>query len=91
MLFRSPHTAHQNGTLAFRLVTSSLARLIHQTGPLFAPSANPAGMSPAKNITEAIKYFGDVVSVYVDGGEVTTAVASRIIKLQDDDIVTIRA
>lgn len=85
-----PHTAHQNGTLAFRLVTGSLAQLIRQTSPLFAPSANPAGMSPAKNITEAIKYFGDMVSVYVDGGEVTSAVASRIIKLQDDDIVTIR-
>ena len=48
-------------------------------------------MPPAKNITEAINYFGDMVSVYVDGGEVTTAVASRIIKLQAGDIVTIRA
>lgn len=48
-------------------------------------------MPPANNITEAIKYFGDMVSVYVDSGEVTTAVASRIIKLQDDNIVTIRA
>lgn len=86
-----PHAAHQNGTLAFRLVTSNLAHLIRQTGPLLAPSANPAGMPPANNITEAISYFGDMVSVYVDGGEVTTAVASRIIKLQDGDIVTIRA
>ena len=84
------HTTHQNGTLAFRLVTGNLARLIHQTGPLLAPSANPAGMPPAKNITEAIKYFGDMVSVYIDGGEVTSTVASRIIKLQADDIVTIR-
>lgn len=58
---------------------------------MLAPSANPAGMPPAKNITEAINYFGDMVSVYVDGGEVTTAVASRIIKLQAGDIVTIRA
>ena len=86
-----PHTAHQNGTLAFRLVTGNLARLINQTGPLLAPSANPAGMPPAKNITEAINYFGDMVSVYVDGGEVTSSVASRIIKLQTGDIVTIRA
>ena len=86
-----PHAAHQNGTLAFRLVTGNLAPLIRQTGPLLAPSANPAGMPPANNITEAIKYFGDMVSVYVDSGEVTTAVASRIIKLQDDNIVTIRA
>ena len=86
-----PHTAHQSGTLAFRLVTGNLAPLIRQTGPLLAPSANPAGMPPANNITEAIKYFGDMVSVYVDSGEVTTAVASRIIKLQAGDIVTIRA
>lgn len=85
------HTTHQNGTLAFRLVTGNLAHLIHQTGPILAPSANPAGMPPAKNITEAINYFGDMVSVYVDGGEVTSSVASRIIKLQADDIVTIRA
>ena len=85
------HTTHQNGTLAFRLVTGSLAQLIRQTGPLLAPSANPAGMPPANNITEAIKYFGDMVSVYVDGGEVTSSVASRIIKLQAGNIVTIRA
>lgn len=85
------HTTHQNGTLAFRLVTGNLAGLIHQTGPILAPSANPAGMPPAKNITEAINYFGGMVSVYVDGGEVTSLVASRIIKLQADDIVTIRA
>ena len=76
---------------AFLHTTHHLARLINQTGPLLAPSANPAGMPPAKNITEAINYFGDMVSVYVDGGEVTTAVASRIIKLQAGDIVTIRA
>jgi len=37
--------------------------------PLFAPSANPQGKTPTKNIEEAISYFGSSVPLYVDGDE----------------------
>lgn len=85
------HLPHQDGTLAFRAVpTGELASLVQQTGPLLAPSANPADQPPAKNIAEAIDYFGDAVSVYVDGGEVTAAQPSRIIRFDGGDVVTLR-
>lgn len=85
------HLPHQAGTLAFRAVpTGELASLIQQTGPLLAPSANPADQPPAKNIAEAIDYFGDAVSVYVDSGEVTAAQPSRIIRFDGNDVVIVR-
>ena len=47
-------------SLAFRLPKDKwLREFIKKTGPLAAPSANPAGLSPARNIKEAREYFGD--------------------------------
>jgi L-threonylcarbamoyladenylate synthase len=76
-------------TLAFRIPTNEdLRKLLFQTGPLVAPSANPEGLSPAKNIDEAKKYFGDYVDLYLDGGEIIGK-ASKIIKLHKDGTITI--
>ncbi len=36
--------------------------------PLVAPSANREGEPPARSVEEAFLYFGDMVSLYVDGG-----------------------
>ncbi len=36
--------------------------------PLVAPSANPEGKPPARNVKEAIAYFGGEVPLYVDVG-----------------------
>lgn len=59
------------GTLAFRLPeTPDLQALLQTTGPLVAPSANPQGLPPAKNLAEAEKYFNDTVDFYVDCGNV---------------------
>lgn len=87
-----PHLPHQQGTLAFRAVPSDseLARLIQQVGPLLAPSANPAGQPPARTIRQALDYFGDAIPVYVDGGAVTDAAPSRIIRFDGDNLITIR-
>lgn len=55
--------------LAFRLPNKkSLRELLKKTGPLVAPSANPQGLNPAKNIKEAKEYFGDKVDFYVSEG-----------------------
>lgn len=76
-------------TLAFRLpVQANLRNLLKQTGPLIAPSANPEGLPPAKNILEAKKYFGDLVDLYIDGGTLSGQ-ASKVIKLHKDGSVDI--
>jgi len=62
---------HRGGkSIAFRIPDKKdLLELLERTGPLVAPSANPEGREPAKNIEEAKKYFADEVELYVDGGE----------------------
>lgn len=86
------HLPHQNGTLAFRLITQGdLSALIEIVGPIIAPSANIEGLSPAENIDRAISYFGDQIAIYVDGGTITSVRPSRIIKFTDDsEYTTIR-
>ena len=77
------------GTLAFRLPgREDLVEIIKQTGPLIAPSANPEGMTPAGNISEARAYFGEAVDAYLDGGDISGK-ASKIIKLEKDGGVTV--
>jgi len=76
-------------TLAFRVPSpGALRNLLLKVGPLIAPSANPEGLLPAKNISEAKKYFGSSVDLYVDGGEINDK-ASKIIKLHKDGSVSI--
>ncbi len=74
---------------AFRMPQNKELRdLLRETGPLVAPSANPEGLPPAKNIEEAKNYFGDQVDLYVDGGEIYGQ-ASKIVSLQPGGEVTI--
>lgn len=55
--------------VAYRIPDNALLRrLLEQTGPLIAPSANPEGEAPARSVGEAQGYFGDYVDFYVDGG-----------------------
>lgn len=55
--------------VAYRIPDShNLRRLLRETGPLVAPSANTQGNPPARSIGEAQGYFGDAVDFYVDGG-----------------------
>jgi len=44
-----------------------LRKLISVTGPLFAPSANPQGLPPAKNCKECERYFKDKVEICIKG------------------------
>jgi len=77
------------GELAFRLPTKpELQARLTETGPLVAPSANPEGLEPAKNVDEATAYFGDEVDAYESGK--TTGKPSRIIRIVNDDIEVIR-
>ncbi|RLJ71250.1 L-threonylcarbamoyladenylate synthase [Hydrogenivirga caldilitoris] len=58
--------------------------------PVVAPSANLEGKPPASTIEEAIKYFGDSVSLYVDGCKIEGK-PSTILKLTGGDIKVIRS
>ncbi|MDE2399545.1 MAG: L-threonylcarbamoyladenylate synthase [Patescibacteria group bacterium] len=76
-------------TLAFRLpYQKELQNLLLKTGPLIAPSANLEGLPPARNIFEAKEYFGNLINLYIDGGELNGK-ASKVIKLHKDGSVTI--
>ncbi|SNZ08905.1 L-threonylcarbamoyladenylate synthase [Persephonella hydrogeniphila] len=58
-------------SLAFRIPDNDeVIEFIRKTEkPLIAPSANPEGEEPAKNIKEAVNYFGDKVDMYIDRGD----------------------
>lgn len=56
-------------TLAFRVPDDEeLRNLLRNTGPLLAPSANMEGQLPAHTIAVAKAFFGDHITIYVDGG-----------------------
>ncbi len=77
-------------SLSFRLPKDELlTRLLKITGPLTAPSANPEGLEPAKNIEEAAKYFGDEEIIYVDGGEKSSP-PSTLVSLLGEEPEVIR-
>lgn len=71
-----------NRSVAYRLpADEALRKLIEQTGPLIAPSANPQGEPPAMTVSEAIHYFGNDVDFYVDGGTVTDDTPSQLLRI----------
>lgn len=77
-------------TLAFRLPDyPELRDLIKKTGPLVAPSANPEGLSPAKNIKEAREYFGDEVDFYYAKG-ILKSLPSTLIEVRGGKIKVLR-
>jgi L-threonylcarbamoyladenylate synthase len=78
-------------SLAFRLVRPvALRNFVRAVGPLVAPSANPAGLTPSKNIEEAFKYFADGVDFYVDHGNVVGKPSSLVRINEDQSIEVLR-
>lgn len=80
------HHIHKGtGGVAFRVPDDAMLReLLQQTGPLIAPSANPEGKAPAKDIATAMEYFGDQVNFYKDDGECINTKPSKLIKVNRD-------
>lgn len=87
-----PWVTHGSDRIAFRIPDTKpwLVKLLGQTGPLIAPSANPQGSEPAVSIDEATTYFGDAIDLYVDGGGVKTNEPSRIYDVWDERIDRLR-
>ncbi|MEK7513183.1 MAG: L-threonylcarbamoyladenylate synthase [Patescibacteria group bacterium] len=66
-------------SLAFRVPKPpALRALLRKTGPLVAPSANPAGRPPAATPRAAWNYFGANVDFYVGGGRLSGAPSALI-------------
>lgn len=67
------HLTRGKKSLAFRVPkrgTFIRDLLLYLDAPLVAPSANPEGMEPAKDVKMAMDYFGDNVDLYVDAGRI---------------------
>lgn len=70
------------GTVAIRMPEHPVALdLLRETGPMAVSSANTTGSAAATTAAEARDQLGESVSVYLDGGTSTSAVASTIVDL----------
>jgi tRNA threonylcarbamoyl adenosine modification protein (Sua5/YciO/YrdC/YwlC family) len=83
---------HQGaGGLAVRIpADKKLNNLLKLTGPLLTTSANAPGKPVANTIDEAKSFFGNNVSFYVDGGNLSNRKPSTIIRIVDDAIEVLR-
>ena len=90
IIVESPHAPawlrHTDGSVGYRVPKDrTLRKLLEQTGPLVAPSANPQGLEPARTIDQAREYFGESIDCYLDGGEVPASQPpSQIFKIKTD-------
>lgn len=77
-------------SIAFRLPKLAwLQKLLKETGPLVAPSANFEGEKPALTIKEAVKYFKNEIDFYLDDGKKNSA-PSTLIKFERGKPVILR-
>jgi tRNA threonylcarbamoyl adenosine modification protein (Sua5/YciO/YrdC/YwlC family) len=78
------------GTVALRIPDNDIAlALLKEVGPLAVSSANLTGEPAAENVDAAEGYFGDKVSVYLDGGQSPSAKPSTILDLTDPGFVKV--
>lgn len=78
------------GTVALRIPDNDIAlALLKEVGPLAVSSANLTGEPAAENVESAESYFGDKVSVYLDGGKSPSAKPSTILDLTDPGFVKV--
>ena len=76
--------------LAFRVPkTAWLRKLLLESGPVVAPSANFEGEPPASTIRAAKKYFGENVDFYADAGRFISK-PSTLIKIVGENVVVLR-
>ncbi|HSE23396.1 MAG TPA: L-threonylcarbamoyladenylate synthase [Pyrinomonadaceae bacterium] len=80
------------GTIGIRLPADSTVReLVRQCGGvLTATSANLAGQPPARNATEVLDQFDQMLDLVVDGGEVTVIEPSTVLDITTYPVRLIR-
>lgn len=79
-------------SLAFRIPKEGKIRQLLELVdlPLIAPSANPEGEIPAKDIKEAYNYFKNGIDLYFDGGTIKNTKPSTIVKFENDELIILR-
>jgi L-threonylcarbamoyladenylate synthase len=89
--FSLPYLHQGKMSLAVRIPNNKdLRAFLERTGPLVTSSANETGKPSANTIAEAKKYFGSEVDFYVDGGDLSSAKPSTIIRIVDDAVEVLR-
>jgi L-threonylcarbamoyladenylate synthase len=78
--------------IGVRISSQKIAtRLVQALGrPLTATSANPSGKEPARTVLEARNYFGDQVSIFLDGGTLRSKTGSTVAEVQDERLHVVR-
>ena len=68
------------GTIGVRMPDQgALLDLLADAGPMAVTSANLTGQPPATTVLQAVSYFGDSVSLYLDAGPTAGSTASSIV------------
>ncbi|GLW91674.1 hypothetical protein Aglo03_24900 [Actinokineospora globicatena] len=79
------------GTVMLRMPLHPVAiELLREVGPMAVTSANKSGQPPAATAQEAVEQFGDLVSIYLDGGPSKDLVPSTIVDLTGDEPLVLR-
>ena len=77
-------------SLAFRIPNHpDLIALMTKTGPLISTSVNPSNKAPAVSIEQAMAYFGDNISLYLDRGKLVSP-PSSVYKYDRETFVRLR-
>ncbi len=80
-----------NQTVALRMPLNPIAiELLNAVGPMAVSSANKTGQPPATNVEEAIAQLGEVVTIYLDGGQTPGNIASTIVDVSSGEIKLLR-
>ena len=80
-----------NQTVALRMPLNPIAiELLNAVGPMAVSSANKTGQPAATNVEEAIEQLGEVVTIYLDGGQTPGNVASTIVDVSSGEIKLLR-
>ncbi len=80
------------GKIGVRLSSSPVTQRLLEIlrSPLTSTSANPSGMSPARDYKEVLEYFGDAVDVVIKAERLTADQPSTVVDVTAEKPVVIR-
>lgn len=86
------YLTQDTGRNAYRVVSgpSNLVELLMAAGPLLTSSANQPGEPVADTIDQAVAYFGDAIDFCVDGGDLSGALPSSLVRVTSEGTEILR-
>ena len=87
-----PEITAGTGTVGVRVpADESVRELVRECGgALTATSVNPSGKEPARSAEEVKEYFGDLVDLVIDEGEVTATEPSTVLDVTTSPLRLVR-